>query len=67
MPEIGEHITFKPAAFMAEACRPDQRNNDRWEIPRMVTGRVCYINHQHRWYNVEYQIHGRKLYEGFKF
>lgn len=67
MPDIGEKVRFRPAAFTAEANRPDQRRQDIFDIPRMVTGRIWYINEPHRFYDVEYVVNGHTLHESFKF
>lgn len=65
MPEIGDKIQFKPEAFMGE-----ERDHEtlRWiQLPRVVTGTIVYINRPHRFYDAEYEIHGVKLREAFKF
>lgn len=65
MPELGEKIRFRPAAFVAEATREDQRSV--FDMPRVVTGKIVYINKPHRWYDVAYECNGVRLREGFKF
>lgn len=65
MPELGEKIRFRPAAFVAEATREDQRSV--YDMPRVVTGTIVYINRPHRFYDAEYEIHGVRLREAFKF
>lgn len=37
------------------------------ELPRSVTGRICYINRAHRFFQVAYEINGYHLTESFKF
>lgn len=65
MPELGDKIRFRPAAFVGEGDDPKAMG---WMmIPRVVTGTIVYINRPHRFYDVEYEIHGVKLREAFKF
>lgn len=65
MPELGDKIRFRPAAFVGEGDDPKAMG---WMmIPRVVTGTIVYINRPHRFYDVAYEIHGVKLREAFKF
>ena len=61
MPSIGEpHVI---AADIGKVVGPDRR-----ELPRILHGRITYINHAHRWYLVEADLgDGVKVREGFKF
>ena len=63
-PKIGDKYTFIPEAFIGEASGflPG-----RQAIPRRVTGTVTYINEAHRWFLVEYWVHGFHLSESFKY
>lgn len=63
-PELGDKYTFTPEAFNGEA---KGHLPGRQEIPRRVTGKVTYINETHRYFRVEYEIHGCHLSECFKF
>lgn len=65
MPELGEKVRFRPAAFVAEATREEQRSV--FDMPRVVTGKIVYINKPHRYFDVEYEVHGHRLREAFKF
>ena len=65
MPELGDKIRFRPAAFAGEMEDPKALG---WlMIPRVVTGTIVYINRSHRFYDVEYEVQGVKLREAFKF
>ena len=49
---------------MAEAVGEAKVN--RHILPRVVTGRVVYINAEHRYYVAEYEVNGYRLRESFK-
>lgn len=61
MPRIGD-----PHAILADIgafAGPGKR-----ELPRLIPGRIVYINRAHRWYLVEADLGGGvKVREGFKF
>ena len=61
MPRIGD-----PHAILADigaAIGPGHR-----ELPRLLPGRIVYINRAHRWFLVEADLgDGVKVSEGFKF
>lgn len=61
---IGAPYTFVPSSFVGEksGVLPGKK-----EMPRSMTGRICYINHAHRFFQVAYEIHGYHLNECFKF
>ena len=64
MIEIGDKISFKPAAFFnSTACfGTDPR------IDTVVSGTVVYINEDHRYYRVEYRLASGCIgHECFKF
>lgn len=63
-PKLGDRISFIPEAFTGEPVWHDQK---RGAYPRTVTGTVVYINDKHRFCDVEYEVHGYKLREAFKF
>lgn len=63
-PELGDAYTFTPEAFIGEV---KGRLPGQQEIPRRVTGTVTYINEPHRWFRVEYDLHGYHMSECFKF
>lgn len=61
---IGAPYHFVPAAFVAEksGALPGKK-----ELPRSVTGHICYINRAHRYFRVDYYVNGYHLSECFKF
>lgn len=61
---MGQAVRFTPAAFVAEAVGEAKVN--RHILPRVVTGRVVYINAEHRYYVAEYEVNGYRLRESFK-
>lgn len=63
-PKLGDRISYIPEAFTGEPVRHDQKRGD---YLRTVTGTVVYINDKHRFCDVEYEVHGYKLREAFKF
>ena len=62
MVKIGDEIRFRPSAFMTEGALTKFCG-----IPIEVTGKVCYINQEHRFYRVQVQLEGAVLHECFKF
>lgn len=61
MIELGDKITFQPAAFMSESALTQSSR-----APVTVAGRVCYINQAHGWYRVEAVLENGVLHECFK-
>lgn len=65
IPEVGDGKTFVPTAFNPGSApslagiRPD--------LNHKVSGRVTYVNAEHRWYRVRYDSPLGPQYEGFKF
>ena len=53
--QLGERVRFLPTCF----CRDATEN--------MVTGRIVYINRQHRYYLAEYLAGRQVLREAFKY
>lgn len=60
MIEIGDKITFRPAAFF-------DNPSGYGPAPTQVTGTVIYINKEHRYYRVAYEMPGCIGHECFKF
>lgn len=61
MPRIGD--THAILADIGAAIGPGHR-----ELPRLLPGRIVYINRAHRWFLVEADLgDGVKVREGFKF
>ena len=58
MIKLGTKITFIPGAF-TRIENPD--------IPVEITGRIVYINHEHRYFRVKAEVNGYALHECFKF
>ena len=56
--EIGEPVSWVPSCFtlgeFPGACK-------------RISGRVTYINREHRWYLAEGECFGKTIREGFKF
>ena len=64
MVEIGDKITFTPAAFAELA---DQKLCPNFGAVKKVTGTVVQINRDHRWVRVRYEVAGTVQHETFKF
>lgn len=65
VPELGDPVRFRPSGFEGEGNDPISLG---WLlVPKVVTGKIVYINQDHRFYDVEYEVHGVKLREAFKF
>lgn len=61
MPRIGDPHAIQ--ADIGAAIGPGHR-----ELPRLLPGRIVYINRAHRWFLVEADLgDGVKVREGFKF
>lgn len=58
---LGDKYRFKPSAFTG--ADPGGGN----PVVGRVTGKVIYIHATHRFFTVEYEIHGKRLRENFKF
>lgn len=58
MVTLGAKVTFIPDAFTLIE-NPD--------IPVEITGRIVYINPEHRYFRVEAEVNGYTLHECFKF
>ena len=66
MPEIGQRISFVPSAFTE--CKPTNAGRPvTVNIPHKITGVIDYINSAHRWFRARFEVHGKTMYEGFKF
>jgi len=61
---IGAPIRFVPAGFTGESAGALPGHKP---IPREVTGRVIYINREHRTFTVAYEVNGYRLRETMKF
>ncbi|MBR2582395.1 MAG: hypothetical protein IKO83_01525 [Oscillospiraceae bacterium] len=63
VPEVGEPICWTPAAFT--------HNTDNSAgvlgLTVRVSGRIVYVNAEHRWYRAEATFPGGTIREGFKF
>ena len=63
IPEVGEPICWTPAAFT--------HNTDNSAgvlgLTVRVSGRIVYVNAEHRWYRAEASFPGGVIREGFKF
>lgn len=62
--EIGDKLTFIPAAFAGErnGMLPGGRKK-----PLAIVGRVCYIHPKRRFFTVEYNLNGVTMRESFSF
>lgn len=63
MVKVGDKIRFQPAAWL------NLGGGREWGgkiLPDKVTGTVTEVYEEHRWFRVEYEVHGRLYYEGFK-
>lgn len=58
MIKLGAKVTFIPEAFT---------RIENADIPVKITGRIVYINHEHRYFRVEAEVNGYALHECFKF
>jgi hypothetical protein len=61
---IGDTYRFIPSAFIGEKSA---KLPGKQALPRAVTGRVSYINHEHRFFQVTYELNGYSLKECIKF
>lgn len=58
MIKLGAWVTFIPDAFT---------RIENADIPVEITGRIVYINREHRYFRVEAEVNGYLLHECFKF
>lgn len=58
MIKLGAKVTFIPDAFT---------RIENADIPVEITGRIVYINREHRYFRVEAEVNGYLLHECFKF
>lgn len=58
MIKLGAWVTFIPESFT---------RIENADIPVEITGRIVYINHEHRYFRVEAEVNGYLLHECFKF
>lgn len=65
MIELGDKIRFVPSAF--SNCNDGSQMHQYGGCPTEVTGVIDYINQEHRWYRVRFEIFNTVLHEGFKF
>ncbi|MBE5054763.1 hypothetical protein INF37_01925 [Pseudoflavonifractor sp. DSM 107456] len=61
---LGEKYRFTPHAFTGEVGKT---KGPMPCIPRMVTGRIVYINEAHRYFTVEASVDWATIRESFKF
>ena len=65
MPQIGDRITFWPAAYSADiSARMAAAGR---QAGAQVTGRISYITRRHGNYTVTFEVDGYPLTESFKF
>ena len=60
MVKIGQKVQF-------EVLKGIKKLNIPGEFCRIATGTVVYINHQNRWFSVEYDCNGSKQRASFKY
>lgn len=58
MIKLGAKVTFIPEAFT---------RIENADIPVKITGRIVYINREHRYFRVKAKVNGYALHECFKF
>lgn len=61
---LGSSISFIPAAFIE--YKSDINFDSRMKNHK-VTGIIIYINAEHRFFRVAYEVNGYKLGQSFKF
>jgi hypothetical protein len=61
---IGEKVNFKPAEFI---CDCEGRLAHLPGHPQYVTGEIDYINREHRYYTIRFDVWGNTMHESFKF
>ena len=57
----GMKVAFVPACNDSTVLSPAERR------AATITGKVAYINHEHRYFTVEYGCGSKKQYESFNF
>ena len=62
--KIGEKVSFIPEGF---ADGPIVTGPGGEKLSSRVTGRVIFVNEQHRYYLVEARVNGSRICESFKF
>ena len=60
MIEVGQKVRFDPFIEITGFASADNRG-------RYVTGTVVMVNHDHRWFSVDFSINGVKQRTSFKF
>lgn len=64
MPYIGQPIAWTPCAY----CNLDGEENLKSTRDRgKVSGKIVWINHEHRFFLVEAKVYGYTIRESFKF
>ena len=63
-PRIGAEVKFKPSGLVVDSERRIAHLPVR---PMDLTGVIDYINHDHRYFRVAYQMNNYTLHECFKF
>lgn len=67
MIKIGDKITFIPSAFMDMSRNHfDERAISIYGLTDKVTGTVSFINQDHHFIQVKYEIRGQTFYECLK-
>lgn len=61
---IGAPYRFVPAAFTGEKSGKIPGGK---EVPRSVNGKITYINREHRFFQVTFEVNGYILHECIKF
>lgn len=65
-PEIGDKISFIPSAYNSQDNGTEKSREK--QVKNTVKGTVISVNHEHRWYRVEYQTdYNGVQHECFKF
>ncbi len=65
--EIGDRMTFVPTAMLPGSGSMSKWANAPTEFAQPVTGRVVYINREHRWLRVAWENGESTQHECFKF
>lgn len=63
--DIGDKIRFKPACWMDMKTEDGRGGQNRIEAGSEVTGTVDYINREHNWFRVRYEVRGIEQHECF--
>ena len=66
-PHVGDRIEFVPSAFVTESKTVSPEIIARLRMAYSLSGRIVYVNREHRYYTAEAECFGRRIRESYKF